>query len=424
MEQNKTHTRNFIPLILEGTFFLIGFAFLDSNSVIPIFIDTYTGSMQLAGLATSLGAAFSLLLQLLAGPYVDRIKNVPSFITRVMFLLRPLPLLMIPVLFSHLDPLITVIIFILIFSALWASDGAIVVAWMDLFGRTIPGNKRGKLLGYQQLLAGIGGLAAGFIIKTVLEHPGFSNEIRYSIIFGLSGLSLLISAIAMAFVRDIPREISKQKVNLIRYFSKLPGYFKKNNLYKEMVAVQIASNFVGTILPFVILFGKRVFQLNPTNISIFIYIQIIGTLAGGVFWGNMSHRFGNKYVILSSQIIGFILPFMGILSLFFTNILSPFLFLWPMALLTGINKGAWLGFANYNIDILDEAERPNYLVLNSVISFPLTFLSYFAGLAVELWGFTPLFVFTIFAAIFSILLSLRLKSPHEIESLKASSRTS
>lgn len=413
MDRQAVQKRNFYALTLEGMLFWVGFAFLDSNSVIPVFINTYTGSLYLAGLAATLRTASSLLAQLAMGPHVQRVRNMPSFIIRIMLLFRPLPLLMVPVLLLSTDTHTPVWIFLIIFSLLWVSDGIIVVPWLDLFARTIHNGMRGKLLGYQQVLGGIGSLFAGLIIKEVLEHPVLSDGARYSIIFGSAGIVLLVSSIAMSFARDIPREIMQDKPNPIEYFRKLPGYFKKNRLYARMVITQIMAGFGWMVMPFVILFNKDTFGLNPTQISTLIYTQIVGTLIGGIIWGNISHRLGNKYVIMTSQVIIFILSLLVLISSPLSNYVDPFWLAAAMSLLTGLSMGAWMGFVNYTIDVTEEAERPIYFVLTSVITLPLTLLPFFSGLLADAWGFIPLFLISMGAAILAFIIALGLKPPFQ-----------
>lgn len=411
MNEQQLRKRNFISLTLEGTFFLTGLAFLDANSVIPVFIDTFTGSLQLAGLATTLHTALAMLTQLFSGPYVPRIKNVPAYILWIMFLFRPLPFIMVPVLLGNLNPFLTVAIFLAIYGLFWASDGLVVVPWTDLLGRTIPANRRGKLIGYQQATGGIAALGAGFLIKMILAHPTLENSVKYAIIFSGAGICLMISSIMMSFARDLPRKVSEEKISYKRYFSQMPHYLLKNRDFTSMAVIRIIYSFIGMISPFIILFGRSTFHFSPSQVSNLIYIQIIGNLVGGLLWGTVSHRLGNKYVILIAQLIGALIPILAFMSLVFNGLILPIFFLWSMTLLTGINMGSWMGFLNYTIDIVNEEERPIYLVLGNVITFPLTFLPYLAGFIADLWGFLPLFFISLLAASAGIVLSMRLKTP-------------
>ena len=147
MDELKTNKLNFVFLTMEGTFFFFGLTFLDANTVIPVFIDSFTGSLQIAGLANTLRLILTLLPQLLIGPYVSNIKNLPSFIFKVMIIFRPLFLLMVPILISNPGSKASVILFLIIYSLFWLCEGIISIPWWELFSRTISNDKRGKLLG-------------------------------------------------------------------------------------------------------------------------------------------------------------------------------------------------------------------------------------------------------------------------------------
>ena len=415
MELKEVQKRNFRVMIAEGALFFTGMAFIDTTSVIPIFIDTYTKSMQLAGLANTIKMSVPLLIQLLIGPHVKSIKDVPTFLTRISFIFRPLPLLMLPVLLLSKNPYTIVGTFLAIFACLWASDGIVYIPWLDLFSRTIHPNKRGKLLGYQQLVSGIGGLGSGFIIKYTLQNTQISNGVKYSIIFGLSAFFLFLSAVMMSLVKDVPRVIEHEKPSYKEYFRKLPSHLRKNKDYSQMIVIQLINSITAMLYPFIILFCKNTFALTASQVSTLIYIQIIGSLIGGLFWGMISQKLGNKYVIILCQTASLFLSGISLTAMIFKNQLSSMLLLGFITLLSGFSiGGSWLGFTNYTIDIIPETERPTYFVLTSIITFPFTLASYLAGVIIDVWGFAVLFIICICAAVINLPLCARLKSPKQI----------
>jgi len=411
MASKDTTKRNFIALMMEGTLFLTATSFLDEDTVISVFIHTFSGSLQLTGLASTLRTAASLIAQLLVGPYVHRIKNLPAFIVTIMFIFRPLFLLMVLILAFELDSSVIIWIFLLIYALFWASDGTVVVPWLDVLGRVMPSKRRGRLFGNQQVFGGIGGLIAGYIVKTTLDNAWLSEPAKFSILFSLAGILLLFSAIAMLFVRDSDKRISSPRVNIMEYYRKLPGYLKLNRDYRRMLSVQLIGSFGGAVIPFIVLFGKSTFELSPAQVSTIIYLQIMGSLIGGFFWGTLSQRFGNRYVIWVSKFISCIIPLLGLISIGLYGIIPPMLLLVPMCVLAGINKGAWMGYTNYTIDVVDEENRPAYFVLTSLITFPTTFLSYLAGVMADTLGFIPLFIISLGTSVIATGLALTLESP-------------
>jgi MFS family permease len=414
MDEGMLRKRNLWAYMMEGVLFLVGVSFLDATAIIPVFIYTYTQSLELAGLATTLNTASSIIAQTVVGPYVNSIHNMPRYIKRIMFICRPLPLLMIPILFASLNPYLTVTVFLVIYALLWASDGLVVVPWGDVLARTIAAEKRGKLLGYQQLWGGIGSLAAGFLIKYTLESTAFTNATRFSILFGSAALFLILAATAFSFTKDLPRTPGKKIANPLHYYRQLPAYFGKNKDFARMAVVRMVGSVTTMISPLVILFGKTLFGLNPAQVSTLIYLQIVGSLVGGLVWGTISSRFGNKFVIMTSQVVGLTLPLLALGCLMIKSLTIPYYILWIIVLGNGMLKGSWLGYMNYTMDVSSEDNRTVFLLLNSLITFPLTFLSFIAGIIADHWGFVPLFILSAVAAVTAICLSTRLKSLKEV----------
>ncbi len=414
MNEAKLRRRNYLALSTEGTFFTTALAFLDVNAVIPVFIFTFTKSLQLAGLATTIMLAASVVSQTLVAPYVKSIRNVPKYITWMMFLFRPLPLLMIPVLFSGLPSMTIVFIFLFIYMLLFAGDGLVVVPWLDLFGRTILPSHRGKVFGNQQLFGGIGGLAAGFIIKYVLENQEYSDAKRYAIIFSCSAAAFIISSVAMIFAHDLPHPVTPKPKKNWHYYAQLPGLLKLNPAFGRLSMIRILSIVTGMIAPFFILFGGGIYHLDASQISTLIYLQITGGLVGGIVWGHISSKIGNKYVIYAAQMMGLLMPLYALALHFLRNSNLPWQLLMPLVLVNGISMGSWMGVANYTIDIVDEKDRPEYLLLNSLITFPLTILAFIAGIVADKVGFIPLFLISSSTAGIGIFLARKLKSPAQL----------
>ena len=143
MNNNKLSSKNFIHMTMEGSLFFLGLAFLGESTVVPIFVDAYTGSMQLLGLFITILAFAKLLPRLLFGPFVSKTKDMARFLHITMLISRPLPLLMIPVLLLSKNPLFIFSSFLIIYCVFWSLNGISSVAWSDIFGRTISGNRRG-----------------------------------------------------------------------------------------------------------------------------------------------------------------------------------------------------------------------------------------------------------------------------------------
>jgi MFS family permease len=418
MKDISIYRRNYIALLCEGTFYYTGMSYIDANAVVPVFIFAYTHSMKLVGLAITINMASMAIAQILIGPSIKSIRNMKSFIARGMLLYRFIPALMVPVLLAGLRNDATVVIFLVIYGMVFVGEGLIVIPWNDMFGRTILPEERGRLLGNQLIVGGIGCLLSGLLIKFLLDSKTLSDAQRFSIIFGCAGFFLTISSICMFFSRDLPRTVSARPPSSWHYYSQMLVYLKKNKDFSRMVMIKILAVFSGMVAPFLILFGEKNFILSPTQVSTLVYIQIAGGLVGGYVWGRISHRLSSKHVILTAQIFGLIILTCSLASHLVKGLNAFWPIMWLVILLNGMNMGSWIGIVNYIIDIVSEEDRTVYLLLSNLITFPLTALSFLAGLLIDITGFLPLFLISFTAVVAAVVLSLRLRSPKQLAALR------
>jgi MFS family permease len=414
MKNISIHKRNYIALICEGTFYYTGMSFIDANAVIPVFIFAYTHSMKLVGLAITINMAAMAFAQILLGPSIKSIRNMKNYIARNMLVFRFIPALLVPVLLAGLRPGVTVIIFLVIYGMVFIGEGLVVIPWNDMFGRTILPEDRGRLLGNQLVVGGIGCLLSGLLIKFLLDSKSLTDPQRFSIIFGCAAFFLTISSVCMFFTRDLPRTASARPPSSMHYYSQMLTYLKKNKDFSRMVMIKILAVFSGMVAPFLILFGEKNFSLSPTQVSTLVYIQIAGGLVGGYIWGRISRRFSSRHVILTAQVFSAIILACSLISFLIKGHGSFWPVMWLVILLNGMNMGSWIGIVNYIIDIVSEEDRTVYLLLSNLLTFPLTALAFLAGILIDITGFLPLFLISFAAAAAAVALSLRLKSPKQL----------
>lgn len=393
MNQRQAISKNnYMFFLMDGALFFLAQAFLSQDGLIPVFIDTYTGSVTLVGFTVTIKMLSLSLPKIVLGHKLGSIKNMPRFTAILMLITRPLILFMIPVLSLVENPRIIMTVFLVIYVLTWAGQSIVGLVWTDMFGRTMESGVRGKIQGYQQLLGGIGGLGAGAIVKSLLDSPNLGDDVVYMIIFGLAGLCMLGSGVVILFVKDIPRKQPARARSFVGYLKSLPSYLHEHQRFRKVSFVSMLSRCILLGNPFVILVAKNVIDVDDTYITTLIYIQISGTLLGGFIWGNISQKLGNLKVItlsnkmiLVSAIATSSAIIMGQSSLSITLITLS-------VLMGGINASCWVGYVNYTLDIAGEGERIDMMVVQSILMLPISFIGYFMGLVVNQWGYLAVFL--------------------------------
>lgn len=410
MDKNKISKSNYIFMTLEGATFFLGLTFIGENTVIPIFLNSYNVNMQLIGITLTLVAFMKVIPGTLAASSIHSIKNVPLFLRISMLVYRPLMLLMIPVILFIKQKNLVVIIFIVLYLLFFCGHSILNIGWVDIFGRTIDRNKRGKLQGYQVLLGGLGGVAAGYIIKLIFANNSLSQDVKFAIIFGFAGLIEFLSAFIIFPVKDFPEKPVRERVSISSYLSQLPVFIKSNFNFRKILKIQMVSVFSSMAVPFVLLYCSKIHNLSQSQQATLLIFYIVGTMIGGFITGNISHKFGNKNVISYSEGIGVLLWIFVLLNPFFVGFGGLFWLIAFVVFLNGVKSSGWIGYSNYTIDVAEEGKQVTYTVITSLIMLPFYFNSYLAGLIVDKLGFTMLFVIAVITAVTAFLSSLRLKS--------------
>lgn len=388
----KYQKSNFYSMVAEGGLFQISNKFWDTSTVIPLFITAYAGSMTVVGLALTLSMFASVLVTFIFGLLVWKIKNLARFQFFIL-LIRGLPLFLAPVVLFAPSMNTAVLSFLVVFTICNGSIGIIGVSWWDIMARTIPQENRGQLLGLQQVSAGIGGLITGIAIKEILGSNIMSDPVRFSILFTGVGAFGLVSALVMGRVKDPYRKQMQPSGNPFIYIRSFSRLLHINPKYCRILFMQVFQYALFFTFPFLILFEKQYFSLHVGQVSTLVFLQIVGTLTGGLVWGKLSKRWGNSGVIRAALFLSLLLMLLVLFCIFGKNqqIPVPYAILVMISLLAGTCQLAFLYSRNYIIDVTDEENRAIYLVMNSTLLFPLSFISLISGIIIDHFGFLPIF---------------------------------
>lgn len=409
MQQSKSalYKRNYLLLVLEGSFFMGGIGFFSSSTVIPVFIDMMTHSKQLVGLTIALGSFFTYFGRLIIGPYMPHVKNHARFATVLMFICRPQTLF--PAFFIFTGHYLAAV-FVLIFSYafVWAADGLVVPPWSEVLANTVDEERHGRLLGMQMLLGGLASIGAGALINIFLRDPSLDIKIAFGWIFLIGGILLTASCFMMALTENAPRAYKTGKVDIKGYYKLLPRYLKIEKDNTRMLTVQLMFMVAGMCTPFIILFaGERLGMPNGMS-GILILVQSIGVPLGGWLWGQICDRLGCVTGIKLAGVNIFLIALLPLFALVLNGI-SPMFIMAPVMFLAGVGSGVWTCYYVYTVQVVRSESRSACLVLSSIVTLPATFSSYLAGFISDKFGFITLFVICIGLALLGIVFSFRLR---------------
>lgn len=404
----NSQKRTMIAFTLQGIFFFVGYCFFDVNTVIPIFIKEITGRVELAGAANTLRQASTLLFQLLMGSYVIKVKNVPRYLSIFLAIGYSMPLvLVIPLLGSAAGITLAYLAFLAV-TVMWICDGFVVIGYYDLLGRTVSPQNRGRVLGLQQLIGGAGAMAGAFAVKKILDLQGVDPNIKYSYIFSLGGGILLLGALAMAFSRDVPHRRPAEKYSLREELAKIPHCVRGNPAFRKVMYCQICFTIAMMSAPFILIMCRDQFGLADSQVSTLLNFQVLGTLIGGAISAFLAPVFGNRIVVIIYCILGVSCGTAGLLAFYGTGNLLPLIFI--MVITSGLASASWAGFMNLIIDVSKLKDTHVYMVINSIVTLPLSVAGLAGGLIVKYYGYSALLLASLTFAVLAMLIAISLFS--------------
>ena len=312
---------NFIMGLLHGMFYSGGIAFGSSTTVLPAFLTNFTTSKVLIGLSSSIigeiGGIGNILPQLFVASKIEhRIHKRP--LLRFAITVRALCwglVALVTYLFAGNNPSIALWGVFLFLSLFTFMGGVAVVPFMDIWGRTIPPNLRGRFFGYRQLLGGFLAILSGLVVKFILNDSGIAFPENYALLFLFAFILITISYLALGSVKEPFTEVHKKQLPFYNFLIKAASILKKDTNYRKFIFIQILSGAIALSLPFFVLYAKDVLKVKMGMIGIFLSAQMLGLVLSNIIWGYLSDHLGSKKVIQFSILFGLLAPLFVLIGL-------------------------------------------------------------------------------------------------------------
>jgi len=421
----RPHYRhNFIALVVDFAGFGLGFAFYSPFTVLPAFVSELTASKPLIGLVSTLLMGAWLLPQLIAANYLagqEREKPyliISAVIGRSLFF----PLAGIVYLFAGRWPALTLIVFYLCLTIFMSCDAMTSVAWFDMWAKMIPPTRRGRVVGFGQVLSGLATIGAAVIVRRVLSPTGPSFPANYALLFLLAGVAMMISLGALLCLREPPGEAQQERTSWREFLPQLGQVLREDRDFRVLTIVRLLAGLGGLASPFYIVYATAGLGMATETIGLFISAQTAGSIAAGLILGYLNERWGSRIVIQVSRLLGLIQPllalaFAGLHGFLGADMASSYtspLAYAPIFLLMGIINGSMMpGFVSYIVDLAPEGNRPLYAGLGNTLSGAVMVVPLLGGWLLEATSYPVLFLATAVGSALSLLFALRLSAVRE-----------
>lgn len=423
----RQHYRwNFTLWVLETAAWMLGTALIDSTTVLPVLVQSLTGSTFLSGLIISLRFAGQGWPQLISASLVSGRTYRKYYYLLVsmpgrLLLLWPAALLLAGV----TDPAVVAPAIFIGYTAFWMSEGMSIVPWVDMLGKTIPPTRRGRLFASMHVLGGMLGIGAGLWIRWLLQSPTVPYPVGYGVLFLAACIALTVSALSLGVLREPPSPHDEQRYSTLALIKDIPNLLVSMPPFRLLVLVQALFGFAVLPAPFYILYASGLLRsvVAPTagtesiGVGIFLSVQTAGMIVGNTALGFLGDHYGNRLMLRVLALFHVLVPMSAMLAGYIARAaglqtIGIYLAFFPTFFIFGsLLSGTWMGVTNYLLELAPADDRPAYIAVMNALNIPAVLLPMIGGLLLRSLGFPGIFLIAIIALSTAFFLTGRLIEP-------------
>ncbi len=394
--------KNYLLGVAHGVFYFMSNGFADYTTVLPTFLRYLISSDSIIGLVAAISRGGSVFFQLFSAFYLQGKRKKPYLVFSLW--VRFLSWLMIALtsfLFLPNHPLLELASFIVFISLFSFAGGIAAIPFYDIISYNIPSSLLGRFWATRQFLGGLMAVGSGYVVKLVLSH--YAYPLGYSILFVFTTVGFGLTSLSLGLM-DEGFEKQKKNRNFKEFLNGALNLLKTDGRLKKLVMSEFLSHSVFMCLPFFSIYATRILGMPMSEIGFFISAQMVGSIVSNLFWGYFADKKGAKFIIVTTNILSFLVPFVALF------IKQPMLFVVVFFLMGAYLHGTFIGYTNYLLKIAPESVRPTYVSIRGTFNALSYFLPTLGGFLADYFSFVTLFAFGSFLSLLALINSLSLKA--------------
>jgi len=412
-EQLPPHYRwNYAMGLVHGITYAFGMAFSEPFSLLPVFLQSFTGSRTFIGFVISIIKAGSSLPQLLIARYLfGKSRGKPVLVWAIWLRwLAWLLLAAITFLFGAHRPILVLVSFILLLSIFSTAGGIASVPFFTMISKAIPPERRGRFMGLRQFLGGLLAIAGGYLVKLILASKLLPFPRNYAVLFFITSVIIGIGYVALTLFREPATEPSQIHQTPEGAFGRTVLHVLRNySPLRQAILSQVTSSTILISLPFFVLHARQTLGFASSFIGYLIMAQMFGGVLSNFLWARLSDRFGNVTVIRGTAAVAVLAIFLALIGR--SAVVIVFVFIFAGFYLSGSS----IGFYNYIMEIGTVETRPLLISAFGTLILPVYFYPLIGGLLADTLGYRFVFGLSLVLVATSFLFISRLCEPRKRE---------
>jgi MFS family permease len=358
----RNYRWNFLVNTLDGASFWFGMSFFSSTIILPLFVSHFTDSPLTIGLISFLGWGGIFLPQLFMANAVERAPRKKFFPVTLGFFLERLPILLLaPAVYflATSQPILTLVIFFVLYTWQNVGAGMILVGWQDMIAKIIPVQKRGRFFGISNFIGNGTGILGALAVPFVLKK--FTFPLGYVFSFAVAGGMFFLSWVFLSLTREPAVYTSKPPVSQLNYLRSLPEVLRGDRNFRMYLLSQIIFSLSGMATGFLVIYTVQTWNLPDAKASGFMIALQIGLTLAYLFFGFLSDRKGHKLSLEICLLLSALLLVLAIIAP------SPRWFFTIFFLSGAVSAGTFISGISIVYEFTEAENRPTYIGLANTI---------------------------------------------------------
>ncbi len=383
----KDHKKNFVLLQWQSFFFLLTINILDKDTILPGMLSRMGAGEILIGLLSVITIGLPKFSQIFFGLIIQnkitRKKYIlHGFIIRISSLLAIAYVLWQYYIFN-ISAGWTMTLILLLFIVYSLAAAYTSVGMIDLAPRSLFYSSLKKFYSLKQLGNGIGIIIALLAVRPLLKI--FPFPANYSFLHLLGSLTLIISTIALFFVKE-KIIVSKSKYGLKEYFSFVVNELKNNRSLLYLALIVNSEGLFLSIIPFFTTLAISKFAFNAKLVGTLFAWKIIGILVSSIFL-----TFKKNYDYFNVLRVNVII---SILAPVFIIIFSGNLLIYKIVFfLVGVFNSLYrISFEGLLVEISTDKNRPVYASILGSSNISTFIIPLLSGTMIKILGYDFTFI--------------------------------
>lgn len=384
----RRHLRhNLLALGADYALFMVGLSFASQSTILPAFAEHLQAPNVVIGAIPAVMTVGWFLPSLFAAGHTETLARRLPFVLRYTILERApfLVLALVAFVLAERGPTPTLALLLAMLLVITGAGGALMPAWMDVVGRTIPTTLRGRFFGVASVVASAGALVGSFGTAYVLA--AVRAPASYGVCFLVAAAFMGLSYVALALTREPPAVVTSSPVPLGTYLARIPALLRRDRNLTWFLAARAFAILGIMASGFYTVYALRAYGAATWHVGVFTTVLLAGQIAGNVTLGWLADWAGHRLVIMigvaatvAANLTALAAPSLPVFGVVFA--------LWGVHL-----AAVHVSSLNVLLEFAPGmAERPTYVGLGTTSMAPVAFAApLLAGVMVDALGFAPVF---------------------------------